>query len=218
VIDVYWASGSCKSWSVLLALVVKRVPFASKLLEFSKGQHKTSEYLALNPRGKVPCIQDGDYVLFESSAILAYLDRKHPNPPLYGETPAECGLVTRLVSEARCYFEPTLDALVLPIYRGKAAEQAQDLVAKAGPVHEELATLESFLSKSDYLAGSRLSTADLVVFPLVQHLKRGVSRPAAQGLDLGFERIDERYPHLSAWGARIEQIRGYELTYPPHWK
>ncbi len=218
MIDVYWFSGSCKSWAVMLALVVKRVPFASKLLDFSKGQHKTPEYLALNPRGKVPCIRDDDYVLYESTAILAYLDRKHPSPPLFGATPAEHGLVMRLVSEARSYVEPAFDELILPIYRGKAAEQASELVKKAGPVRDELAAIEAALAKHEYVAGAFLSAADLALFPLVQHVKRGLSRPAAQGLDVGLDRLDERYPKIAAWNARIEGIPGYELTYPPHWK
>ena len=234
MIEVYWASGSCNSWCVLLALAVKRVPYASKLLQFSKKEHKTAEYLALNPRGKVPCIRDGEFVLYESLAILTYLDRKYPDPPLYGETPAEAALIARLVAEDRFYLEPKLDALLLPFYRGKAAEIAEELPQRAAAVHEELVRLEALLGRdrapaalSDeapaalseaYLAGPRLSAADLTVFPHLQHLRRGLLRPDVQALDLGFPSYAERYPRLEAWNARIEQIPGYELTYPPHWK
>src|SRR5688572_25808 len=131
MIEIYWASGSCNSWCVLLALTVKRVPHAGKLLQFSNKEHKTAEYLALNPRGKVPCIRDGQTVLYESLAILAYLEKKHPDPPLYGETPAEIGLITRLMAEQRFYVEPKLDALILPFYRGTAKEVAEQLPQRA---------------------------------------------------------------------------------------
>jgi len=60
----------------LLALEVKQLKYISRLLEASKGEVKASEYLKLNPRGTVPTIKDGDIVVRESLAIMAYLDRK----------------------------------------------------------------------------------------------------------------------------------------------
>ena len=77
-LEVYWASGSPFSWRVLLTLEVKQLPYQSKLLTFSKREHKSPEYLALNPRGKVPTLKDGDFVLYESLAIMAYLDSAVP--------------------------------------------------------------------------------------------------------------------------------------------
>jgi glutathione S-transferase len=218
MIEIYWASGSCNSWCVLLTLAIKRVPYASKILQLSQREHKSSEYLALNPRGKVPCIRDNGYVLYESLAIILYLDRKYPDPPMYGESPAQAGRIAQLASESRCYVEPKIDALVVPIYRGKTAEQRDELVGKAAALHEELARFEAMLSEGDYLAGPRPSTADVVLFPMLQHVRRAVARPDAQALDLGFQSYAERYPRLEAWNARIESIPGYELTYPPHWK
>ena len=60
----------------MLALEVKQLKYISRLLEASKGEVKASEYLKLNPRGTVPTIKDGDIVVRESLAIMAYLDRK----------------------------------------------------------------------------------------------------------------------------------------------
>src|SRR4051812_19147162 len=93
-LQIYWGSGSPYAWRVLLAAELKRIPYESKLLEFSKGDLKTPEFLALNPRGKVPVIRDGDFVLAESMAIMAYLDRKQPEPPLFGRTAEETGRIT----------------------------------------------------------------------------------------------------------------------------
>jgi glutathione S-transferase len=217
MIEIYWASGSCNSWCVLLALTLKRVPYAPKLLQFSKKEHKSAEYLALNPRGKVPCLRDGSFVLYESLAILSYLDRKHPDPPLYGETPAEAGIITRLSMEQRFYVEPKIDAVILPFYRGKVEEVTSELPRRAAELHEELARLEARLAEHEYLAGARVSAADFVVFPNLQHLRRALGRPDVRATDIAFE-YAERYPRLEAWNARIEGIPGYELTYPPHWK
>ena len=81
-IEVFWGSGSPFAWRVLLALEFKKLPYVPHLLQFSKQEHKSPQMLALNPRGRVPVLKDGDYVCFESLAILYYLDLKYPRPPL----------------------------------------------------------------------------------------------------------------------------------------
>ncbi len=78
-IEVFWGSGSPFAWRVLLALEFKKLPYVSHLLQFSKQEHKSPQMLALNPRGRVPVLKDGDYVCFESLAILYYLDLKYPD-------------------------------------------------------------------------------------------------------------------------------------------
>ena len=96
-LEVFWGSGSQPAWAVLLTLEVKRVPYTSRLLSFSAGEHKTPEFLRLNPRHKVPVLKDGEFVLNESQAIMAYLDRKFPEPPLFGRDAAETGLIWRAI-------------------------------------------------------------------------------------------------------------------------
>ena len=58
-IDIYWGSGSPYSWRALLALEYKRIPYRSHLLQFSKQEHKSPQMLRMNPRGRVPVLQDG---------------------------------------------------------------------------------------------------------------------------------------------------------------
>src|SRR6188768_1777793 len=77
-IDVYWGSGSPFSWRVLLALEHKGLAYNSHLLHLGMQEHKAPHMLAINPRGRVPVLKDGDYVVFESLAVLYYLERKYP--------------------------------------------------------------------------------------------------------------------------------------------
>ena len=77
-LTLYWGSGSPFSWRVLLALEHKRLPYESQLLHFDKQEHQSPQMLKMNPRGRVPVLKDGDYVVFESVAILYYLDVKYP--------------------------------------------------------------------------------------------------------------------------------------------
>src|SRR5215510_3373783 len=102
-LEVYWASGSPFSWRVLLTLEVKQLPYQSKLITFSKREHKSPEYLALSPRGKVPTLKDGEFVLYESLAIMVYLDSAYPERSLFGRTPREIGTIARLISENVSY-------------------------------------------------------------------------------------------------------------------
>jgi len=58
------------------------VKYDKKLVDLVKGEHKTEDYLAINPYGKVPALVDGDFTLSEGNAILRYLARRE-NSALY---------------------------------------------------------------------------------------------------------------------------------------
>ena len=107
-IDLYWGSGSAHCWRVLLALEHKGVPWNSHLLKLDQQEHKAPQMLAMNPRGKVPVLRDDDYVVFESVAILYYLDLRFPQPPIFGTGPQEAGVIMRVIEEYQAYIEPSL--------------------------------------------------------------------------------------------------------------
>jgi glutathione S-transferase len=98
-ITIYWASGSCPSWRVLFVLELKGLPYESRVLNLSKLEHKSADMLAMNPRGKVPVLRDGDHSLYESAAIIAYLEAKYPERRVLGRTPEETGLIWRLIQD-----------------------------------------------------------------------------------------------------------------------
>ncbi len=86
-LELYWISGSPFAWSAMLALEIKGLAYESRRLDPGKREQKTPEYLAMNPRGKVPMLKDGDTVICESTAILAYLESKYPEPPCSARRP-----------------------------------------------------------------------------------------------------------------------------------
>jgi glutathione S-transferase len=217
-IEVFWSSGSPFSWRVLLALEAKRLPYQSRLLEMSRREHKTPAYLAINPRGQVPALRDGDFAIYESIAILAYLDRKYPQVPLFGVSAEETGTVWRVICETAAYLEQPTDEFILPIYRGRAIEEAEAVRATLAPIQTELVRLEVSLGDRSWLATPALSAADIVVFPLVKSLLRAADKPAAAAFDHGLTPFAEKYPALAAWLTRVEALPGYERTYPPHWR
>src|SRR3990167_7074823 len=214
-LELYWGSGSPFAWRVMLTLEVKRLPYESKLLEFSKEDHKSPAYLKLNPRGKVPTLKDGGFVLYESLAIMAYRDRKSPDPSIFGRTPQETGLIWRAISETESYLVPAGNKLIVPIFFGKGLEKTDEIQAAAATIRDELKRIDAALAGSVWTVGSCISAADIALFPLVQILLRAASKDAAKPLNLGFSPLAQTYPNVAAWVTRVEAIPGYEKTYPP---
>lgn len=217
-IEVYWGSGSPFAWTVLLALEVKGVPYESRLLSFSAGDTKKPEFLAINPRGKVPAIRDGEYKLAESLAILAYIDAKHPEPPLFGRTPEETGRIWQCVSEGASYLQAAAEKVMHPLFRGGIAGREDEVREGAGEIEAEVARLSAGLGDRPFLAADTLSAADLVVYPKLALFFRVASRGELKALDLGFDGWRQRWPRIASWFDRIEACPGYDRTYPPHWR
>src|SRR5208282_6711731 len=126
-IDLYWGSGSAYCWRVQLALEHKGLAYNSHLLKFDQQEHQAPAMLALNPRGRVPVLRDGDYVVFESVAILYYLDLKYPDPPIFGRTPEEAGVIMRVICEYQAYVEEHLMKIVRAVFDGEAQEHIDAL-------------------------------------------------------------------------------------------
>jgi glutathione S-transferase len=201
-----------------MSLEHKQLPYESRLLEFSKREHKSAEHLAMNPRGKVPVLRDGDFALYESIAIIAYLDAKYPDRPVLGRTAEETGTIWRIFSEVMAYLEPALDRVCIPIYRGTAAEQVDAVRTASHEVARELAPLEARVASSSWMVGDTPTAADFALVPQIGHLLRAGSKPVASDLDLEILPFATRYPALSGWWERIRALPNFERTYPPHWK
>ncbi|MGB6452339.1 MAG: glutathione S-transferase family protein [Steroidobacteraceae bacterium] len=217
-IDVYWGSGSPYSWRVLLALEYKRVAYKSHLLQFSKQEHKSPQILALNFRGRVPILKDGDYVVFESLAILYYLDLKYPDPPIFGRTPEEAGVIMRVICEYQAYTEEHLTKLVQTFLSPQPRASGDDLAGAMHVVAREARSIEARLAKSDWVVGESFSAADIVIYPALQLLLRALAKPAARELSARFLPLAVNYPALERWIARVEALPGYDRTFPPHWR
>ncbi|HUJ57008.1 MAG TPA: glutathione S-transferase family protein [Kofleriaceae bacterium] len=215
-LEIYWGSGSPYAWRVLLAAELKHLPYESKLLEFSKGQLKTPEFLAMNPRGKVPVIRDGDVTLAESIAILAYLERKYPEPPLFGRSAAETGRIWAAISEFESYLREPLTTVTRWLFGDKPRTPEVD--AALPQVHAELAKLDERLGRGAWLCGDGPTAADIVYFPPARTIVRAGVRAEARARELDLFPFVERYPRIGAWIARIEALPGYDRTFPPHWR
>jgi glutathione S-transferase len=217
-IELYWGSGSPYSWRVQLALEYKRLPYESHQLQFSKQEHKSPQVLRMNPRGRVPVLKDGDFVVFESLACLLYLDRKHPDPPLFGRTPEEAGTIMRVICEYQAYVEAHLTEIVSAVFFGQMEGRIEEVTRATHLVAGEARTIEGRLSRSDWLVGEHVSAADMVVFPGIMLLLRAMEKREAGDLRSRFLPMETTYPAIARWIGRMESLPGFERTYPPHWR
>lgn len=203
-LDFYYASGSPFAWRVWLALEHKRIPHTFKLLSFDAGDLETPAFRAINPRLKVPAIVDDGFALYESAAIVEYLEDKQPgNPRLFSADLRERATQRRLIREADDYFGAPMEHLIEAV-----AEKMPP--GDAAPMRTEIARWETMLG-GDFLCGG-LSAADFTLYPMAALLQRvGQRNPQAMPADL-------ITPRLAAWMARMAALDIVQKTRPPHWK
>jgi glutathione S-transferase len=155
-------------------------------IRFDNETSKAAEYLAINPNGKIPAIDDGGFVLWESMAINCYLARKH-GKGLWPSTVEGEGLVLQWSFFAVAELEKPLLAVLLnspavgrPDRDTKAAEEG------AAAARKPLAVLDAALAGSPYLLGSDFTVADLNCGSLI-----------LWGQFAGFD--FSSFPHIAKW-------------------
>jgi glutathione S-transferase len=166
----------------------------------------------------VPVLKDGDFVVFESLACLLYLDRKYPEPPLFGRTPEECATIMRVICEYQAYAEEPLLQIVTAVFFAIVDEKIEEVTRSMHVMAAEARTIENRLSASEWLVGEHVSAADMVVFPQIMLLLRAMEKREAGDLRARFMPMEENYPATARWIGRMEQLPGYDRTYPPHWR
>ena len=82
VFTLYHWEPNANSGKPILALKEKGAPFVSRFIDMTKFEHHTPEYLAINPLGVIPAATHGDLKLYESTAIMEYIDDAFDGPPL----------------------------------------------------------------------------------------------------------------------------------------
>ena len=209
----YYGSGSPYAWRVQFALEHKALPYERKVLSFADKDTHKPEFLALNPRHRVPVIVDGDFVLYESNAIVEYLDDAYPGrgQPLFPGDARQRALVRRLICEADNYFDKVIDPVVEEAFHKKPEERdAARLATGLDSLKKEYALFTRAM-RGDFLAGP-LSAADFTLYPLVAFIDRCAIK---------LPNLDPKAlltPELAAWKARIESLPYFDKTSPPHWK
>ena len=150
------------------------VPFDQISVQFADGSTKKPEYLAINPNGRIPAIQDGDFILYESMAINLYLARKHPGPltpsTLEDEARAWQWSFWVMTEVEKPLLNVLLQRLELPAgspeakyFRQRVPKDASKESEALAELPKPFAVLEGELGKRMWLVGDRFTVTDLNV-------------------------------------------------------
>jgi len=202
----------------MLALKYKGLDCKMTEIHGSKGDNKTPEYLAMNPHGKVPVLKDGEITIYESLAILAYLDRKYPDVPLFGLTPEEAALIWQRTMEFETIMPAIILGMVRPIFTGAVDGNEATINERITEFRQEFDRYEAWLERSDFLAGDSLSAVDFTLYPVAAISSRVFGSYSNDKLNFDFFPLADSYPRITAWMARVEEMPGFDAVYPPHWK
>ena len=191
---VYGHPASTCTRKLLCALAEKGVDYEFVLVDIMKGDQKSAEHLARHPFGVVPVLDDDGFVLYESRAILRYLNAK-----LGGLAPTDAkdlGIMEQWISVEQSYFSPPAMKAILEIFFSpmKGTTPDQDVIAKGkAEAAKALDVLDRALVGKEFLAGS-FSIAEITYAPYFQYL-----------FDTGHGDIVKERPNVAAWWSRISE-------------
>lgn len=203
--SVHSVPGSPFGRSVLATLEEKGAPYA--LRPVAPGTMRTPAHLARHPFGKVPVLEHDGFGLYETQAILRYLDRVLPAPALTPADPRQAGRMDQAMNVNDWYlFQGVANVIVFqrivgPRLLGLAADEAaiEAAMPKARAVFDELARL---LGAQSCFAGDTASLADLLLGPQLELLSR-----TPEWAVLGAP-----HPNLVAWLTRLEARPSMQAT------
>ena len=191
-IKLYDAVPSSNSDRVKIALHEKGLPYERVTLDLAKKDQKRPEFLKLNPYGKVPVIDDGGQILFESCIINEYLDEKYPNPSLMPKEPYLRGRGRILIDYALNYIHEPYWALRGEMLKPEAERNAALVDEKRQSLRELFRYMEDALGDKNYFLGE-LSLIDIAILPRFLRSETYGALPVAS------------LPRLGTWLKRMKE-------------
>ncbi|CAN5524269.1 glutathione S-transferase family protein [soil metagenome] len=201
---VHGIPGSPYVRTVLLALEEKRLPW--HLAAVPMDGNRAPEYRAIHPFHKIPTLDHGDFRLYETRAILDYLDRIAPDPALTPTDPKLAARMNQLIGITDSYVAPRLSGavtfarMVAPAFGLPVDEDA--VVAAVAPASEVVDEIARLLGDQPFMAGPSLSLADLMLAPHLVFLP---------GFDEGRAML-ARHANLADWIARVDARPSMDAT------
>ncbi|KKI98434.1 glutathione S-transferase family protein [Prochlorothrix hollandica] len=193
MIKLYGHEMSGNSYKARLLLELLKIEYEWIKIDLMTGEHKSPEYLALNPFGQVPLLIDGGTKLADAQAILVYLARQYGGDSWLPLEALPLAQVVRWLSTTAGEIRQGPENARLHYLFGSTAINIERAHQKAEHI---LTQLDQHLSTHTWLEFERPTIADIAVFPYV-----ALARDGKVDLDA--------YPNLLAWIDRVKQLPGY---------
>lgn len=197
---------SSAAYRVRIALNLKGVAFEAMPVDLRPGAHRRPEYLAMNPQGLIPALEDGGTVIGQSLAIIEYLEETHPQPALLPRAPADRAQVRSMALVIACDMHPLNNLRVLNYLRSPLGhdEAAVDTWYRHW-IAEGFRALEEQVSRTSgdgrHMFGSEVTLADVCLVPQMFNAHR-------------FKCNVEPFPRLRAICAHLESLPAFSLAAP----
>jgi glutathione S-transferase len=162
---LYWHPVSLMPWRVRIALAEKSLDYEEVVIDLPGGASHRPEFLALNPFGQVPVLEDGGRAFAESTAILEYLEETHPRPALMPAAADARAEVRQLMCWSNGPWMMSWKRWVAPASLG-FPDTAEVRAQGRAELDQHLALLVARLERTPWLAGD-YSLADICYAPLV---------------------------------------------------
>lgn len=151
-------------------------------------------FLAMNPNGRIPTIDDDGFILWESNAIVRYLSRRYGQGSLLPDTEQDRAFADQWMEWFKTTPYPDYIDLFWAIVRTEPALRDRDSIAAlARTVGDRLRVLDAHLARHPYIVGQRLTMADIPFGPLVyRYVNLDVERPDLPNMTAWYERLCTR--------------------------
>lgn len=160
---------STYSRRVRIACIEKGISIELVELDMAKGAHRSPDFLRLNPYGRVPTLEDDGVVLYESTAILEYLEATHPTPPLVPSDARGCALIAMHMKLCDIQFARQTGTIIFPkrfLPKDRWDEAAMAQAKKE--IEKHLAIVEQMLAGREWMVGDRYSLVEVCYTPFVE--------------------------------------------------
>jgi glutathione S-transferase len=156
---------------VRIALIEKHIPGELVEVDMLARAHRGPAYLALNPYGRVPTLEEDGFVLYESTAILDYLEATHPTPPLVPANARGRALVAMHMKLCDIQMARQTGTIIFPKrFMPKERWDEAAMAQAKKEIEKHLAIVEQQLAGKQYMVGEQSSLVEVCYTPFVEFL------------------------------------------------
>lgn len=202
---LYGFPASPNTWKVRAVAAHLRVPLEMELVDLSKGHQRQPDYLAINPNGRTPTLVDGDFVLWESNAIMQYIADRKPYTLLPNDARQRADIMRwqcwQLAHWSKEGCEPLIFERLVKKFLNMGPPDAAVLAKGTEAFNRDARVLDAHLGKQPYLVGTEITLADFAVAAPLVYAKEA-ELPLAS------------YPHVRDWFSRVFALPAWRDTAP----
>ncbi|KLU16823.1 MULTISPECIES: glutathione S-transferase family protein [Xenorhabdus] len=194
MLTIWGRKNSSNVKKVLWCLEELNVPYQQIDVGGKFGKLNDPEYLRMNPNAVIPCLQEDDFILWESNAIVRYIAAKFGKDSLYPADLQERASVEKWMDWVGCNLFAPIKQFVISFIRTPADQRDPKIIAQSvTEIEKWLKIVDDTLSNQQYLAGDKFGMADISLAPLAYlWLNVEIERPSLPNLERWYQLLTER--------------------------